>query len=46
MVIPAGLADAQKLIVVVKDPAGSLSTKETLPVRFSELESDASATHC
>ena len=46
MVIPAGLADAQKLIVVVKDPAGSLSTKEMLPVRFSELESDASATHC
>ncbi|MGH8488659.1 MAG: hypothetical protein ACREXS_07325, partial [Gammaproteobacteria bacterium] len=46
MVIPAGLADAQKLIVVVRDPAGSLSTKEMLPVRFSELESDASATHC
>ena len=38
MVIPAGLPDAQQLIVVDKDAAGSLSTKEIFPVRFSLLE--------
>ena len=38
MVIPAGLPDAQQLIVVEKDAAGSLSTREIFPVRFSLLE--------
>jgi len=38
MVIPAGLADAQQLIVLRKDAAGTVSTREVLPVRFSQLE--------
>ena len=38
MVIPAGLADSQQLILVEKDPSGRLTTKEILPVRFSQLE--------
>ena len=38
MVIPAGLPDAQQLIVVEKDIDGSLSTREIFPVRFSLLE--------
>jgi protein-L-isoaspartate(D-aspartate) O-methyltransferase len=38
MVIPAGLPDDQQLIVVEKDAAGSLSTREIFAVRFSLLE--------
>ena len=38
MVLPAGLADAQQLMVVEKDEAGRIDTKEILPVRFSELD--------
>jgi len=38
MVIPAGLADAQQLMLVEKHGNGRVSTKEILPVRFSELE--------
>ncbi len=38
MVIPAGLANAQQLILVEKDSGGSVTMKEILPVRFSELE--------
>jgi len=38
MVIPAGLADAQQLLLVEKDNAGAVTTREILPVRFSELE--------
>ena len=38
MVIPAGLADAQQLILVEKDVDGRLTTKEIVPVWFSELE--------
>jgi protein-L-isoaspartate(D-aspartate) O-methyltransferase len=38
MVIPAGLANAQQLMLVEKDASGRVSTKEILPVRFSELE--------
>jgi protein-L-isoaspartate(D-aspartate) O-methyltransferase len=38
MVIPAGLADAQQLILVEKDSHGSVNMKEILPVRFSQLE--------
>jgi protein-L-isoaspartate(D-aspartate) O-methyltransferase len=37
MVIPAGLAEAQQLMLVEKSRAGSISTKEILPVRFSQL---------
>lgn len=39
MVIPAGLADSQQLILVEKGAAdGKISTKEIIPVRFSELD--------
>jgi protein-L-isoaspartate(D-aspartate) O-methyltransferase len=38
MVIPAGLPDAQQLILVEKDRRGRVATKEILPVRFSQLE--------
>lgn len=40
MVIPAGLPDEQKLMVVEKDASGRVSTREVLPVRFSQLEED------
>lgn len=42
MVIPAGLPDAQQLMLVEKDASGTLSTKEIFAVRFSLLE-DAEA---
>ena len=39
MVIPAGLADSQQLILVEKSAdGGKISTKEIIPVRFSVLE--------
>ncbi len=38
MVIPAGLRDAQQLILVEKDAGGSVSTKEIFQVLFSSLE--------
>ena len=38
MVIPAGLPDAQQLILLRKDGDGKVTTKEILPVRFSQLE--------
>ena len=38
MVIPAGLAEAQQLILVEKDSKGKVMMKEILPVRFSQLE--------
>jgi len=38
MAIPAGLPDAQQLLFVVKDADGRVTTKEILPVRFSQLE--------
>jgi protein-L-isoaspartate(D-aspartate) O-methyltransferase len=38
MAIPAGLPDAQQLLLVVKDVDGMVTTKEILPVRFSQLE--------
>ena len=38
MVIPAGLPDAQQLILLEKDGHGRVTTKEMLPVRFSQLE--------
>lgn len=37
MVIPAGLQDAQQLMVVEKDSHGSCHTQEVLAVRFSPL---------
>ena len=38
MVIPTGIPDKQTLTLVEKSSAGSLSTREILPVRFSEME--------
>ena len=43
MVTPAGLPDAQQLLLVQKDRNGTLSTREVLPVRFSLLEAVAQA---
>jgi protein-L-isoaspartate(D-aspartate) O-methyltransferase len=42
LVIPAGLPDAQTLILVEKPSNGGIAIKEILPVRFSQLE-DAEA---
>jgi protein-L-isoaspartate(D-aspartate) O-methyltransferase len=39
MILPAGLPESQQLILVEKNAAtGTLTTREILPVRFSELE--------
>ena len=38
MVIPAGLPDAQQLMLLVKDDGGKVSTKDIFAVRFSLLE--------
>ena len=38
MVLPAGLADAQQLVVVDKEPGGRTRTREVLGVRFTPLE--------
>jgi len=38
MIIPAGLADDQKLIMVNKDSDGRISTRDVMAVRFSQLE--------
>lgn len=43
MVTPAGLPDAQQLLLIEKDSNGTLSTREVLPVRFSLLEAVAQA---
>lgn len=40
MVVPAGIAEAQQLMLVTKDADGRLETEQLLPVRFSELESE------
>ena len=38
MVIPTGIPERHALVLVQKSAAGALSTREVLPVRFSELE--------
>jgi protein-L-isoaspartate(D-aspartate) O-methyltransferase len=38
MMIPAGLADSQQLMLVEKGADGTVSTRAILPVRFSQLE--------
>jgi protein-L-isoaspartate(D-aspartate) O-methyltransferase len=38
MVIPTGIPERQTLVLVEKTAGGNLSTREVLPVRFSELE--------
>ena len=37
MVIPAGIEDAQQLMLVEKNEKGQLNVQEILPVRFSSL---------
>jgi protein-L-isoaspartate(D-aspartate) O-methyltransferase len=37
MVVPAGIEDAQQLMVVTKSAGGQLNMAEILPVRFSAL---------
>jgi len=41
MIIPAGLEDEQQLMLVEKNSAGRISTREILPVRFSTLTSES-----
>jgi len=43
MMIPAGLADDQQLILVEKDAGGSISTRNIMAVRFSQLEDPQAA---
>ena len=43
LVIPAGLPDAQTFILVEKPGNGGVTTKEILPVRFSQLENAEAA---
>jgi len=43
LVIPAGLPDEQTLILVEKPRNGGITTKEILPVRFSQLDSPEAA---
>jgi protein-L-isoaspartate(D-aspartate) O-methyltransferase len=43
MVIPAGLPDAQQLILAEKLANGRMTMKELLAVRFSQLEGTGSA---
>jgi protein-L-isoaspartate(D-aspartate) O-methyltransferase len=38
MVLPAGLADAQQLLVIEKALDASITSREVLPVRFSEMD--------
>lgn len=40
MVLPAGVADDQKLMIVDKNEQGRIETREVLSVRFSELEGE------
>ncbi|NCF83136.1 MAG: protein-L-isoaspartate O-methyltransferase, partial [Proteobacteria bacterium] len=37
MVIPAGIEDAQQLMLVEKNESGQLNVEEILPVRFSSM---------
>lgn len=46
LVLPAGLPESQQLIVVEKAMDGSVSTREILAVRFSQLESNETPTVC
>jgi len=43
IVIPTGIPDKQKLVVLEKSADGRLATREVLPVRFSELEEGGEA---
>jgi protein-L-isoaspartate(D-aspartate) O-methyltransferase len=41
MVIPAGLSDSQQLMLVEKREDATLTTREIIPVRFSQLEGES-----
>jgi protein-L-isoaspartate(D-aspartate) O-methyltransferase len=41
MVIPTGIPDQQQLLLVQRSLEGRITTKEILPVRFSEMEENA-----
>jgi protein-L-isoaspartate(D-aspartate) O-methyltransferase len=41
MIIPTGIPEKQSLLLVEKSASGSFSTREILPVRFSEMEEPA-----
>jgi protein-L-isoaspartate(D-aspartate) O-methyltransferase len=43
MVVPAGLPDAQQLVILEKHGDGRVTMRETLQVRFSQLEDTESA---
>ena len=43
IVIPTGIPDKQQLVVLEKSADGRLTTREVLPVRFSELEEGGEA---
>ena len=43
MVLPAGLGEAQQLMVAEKTADGKLSTREILAVRFAPLEGTETA---
>jgi protein-L-isoaspartate(D-aspartate) O-methyltransferase len=43
LVIPTGIPDKQHLVVLQKSADGKLTTREVLPVRFSELEEGGEA---
>jgi protein-L-isoaspartate(D-aspartate) O-methyltransferase len=39
MVVPAGNPDTQQLMLVIKNDAGTVSTRDVLPVKFGAMES-------
>lgn len=43
MIVPTGIPDRQTLTLVTKDAAGTLSIRELLPVRFSQLDEPGDA---
>jgi protein-L-isoaspartate(D-aspartate) O-methyltransferase len=43
MMLPAGLADSQQLLLIEKSLDGSMTSREVLPVRFSEMEGTEAA---
>jgi protein-L-isoaspartate(D-aspartate) O-methyltransferase len=46
MVIPTGLPESQKLVLVTKGFSGQITTQEILAVRFSQLEYEDDAASC
>ena len=44
MVVPAGLPDAQQLVLVEKHSNGRVTTREILQVRFSQLKNTTDLT--